>query len=153
MKVALYIGSHRGDKWHIRFISYLIRLAQKGNLGNVTHVEAILAEHDDGTVTIASSSKRDGGVRSKRVKLDPNNWIIVDVPQWSLDSSIEWFEKHYGDKYDWRGAAATVLPGKGKQNQWFCNEAVGASVGLVEPDTFGPHQFAAIAISLSKNWK
>jgi hypothetical protein len=148
MKVALFVGSHAGDTLAVRTGWWLTRLAQKGKYGIVTHCEAIHAEHSDGTVTIASASLRDGGVRPKRTALTPGNWIIADVPVWEVDRSIDWFAVHDGELYDWRGALATVLPGAGVWNRWFCNEAVGASLGLEAPEIFGPHQFAAMALTL-----
>jgi len=151
MLVALYTGPHVSDALHVRLAWYLTRLMQKGSLGVVTHVEAIHAQHDDGTVTIASASLRDGGVRTKRTKLNPAHWTIVDVPQWSVLRSIAWFEDHDGEQYDWRGALATVLPGANVWDRWFCNEALGASVGLVNPQTFGPHQFAAVCLSIGRD--
>ncbi len=148
MLVALFVGSHDGDTWLVRAGCAITRWVQKGTLGIVTHVEAIHAEHSDGSVTIASSSLRDGGVRSKDVTLTLDNWRIVDVPQWDEQQSIEWFRLHDGEAYDKRGALATVLPGAGVWNEWFCNEAIGASISLRCPETFGPHQFAAIALTL-----
>lgn len=150
MKVALYIGNHPGDTLSVRLGWWLTRFGQKGPLGIVTHTEAIHAEHADGTVTIASASLRDGGVRTKRCVLVPAHWMIVDVPQWSTAESVAWFAKHDGEGYDHRGALATILPGKGVPDRWFCNEAIGASIGLLYPETFGPHQFAAIALTLGQ---
>jgi len=148
VKTALYIGDHSKDTGLDRLGCRITRWVQKGPLGIVTHVEAIHAEHGDGSMTIASASLRDGGVRSKDVTLTPGNWMIVDVPQWSLQQSQAWFALHAGERYDLRGALATMLPGAGVWNRWFCNEAVGASVGLMQPGTFGPHHFAAIALTL-----
>jgi len=54
------------------------------------------------------------------------NWMIVDVPQWDVAESAAWFAEHDGELYDYRGALATLLPGKGVSNRWFCNEALGA---------------------------
>ena len=153
MKVAFYIGNHAEDSWLTRLGWWLTRKLQKGSLSIVTHCEAIHAEHDDGTVTIASASLRDGGVRSKRCALVPDHWMVVDVPQWDTAASACWFAEHEGQGYDWRGAVATCLPGRGSPDRWFCNEAVGASVGLVNPETFGPHQFAAVAVSLGQGFR
>lgn len=149
MKIALYVGAHKADSLSTRLIWQMIRFVQKGPYDRVTHVEAIHEEHDDGTVTIASASLRDGGVRSKRVKLAHKSWFVVDVPQWDVRDSKVWFARHHGAAYDSRGALATVLPGSSQRDRWFCNEAVGASVGLLAPETFGPHQFAALAITLA----
>lgn len=151
MKVALYVGDHREDRLVSRLGWALVRLAQKGALSRVTHVEAIHAELPDGRVVIASSSLRDGGVRSHAVRMTPENWLVVDVPSWSLSQSVEWFAAHDGMPYDVRGALATQLPGAHRTGEWFCSEAVGASIGLLQPHTFGPHQFAAIALTLGRD--
>lgn len=149
MLIALFIGDHKGDTLPVRLGWWAIRHTQGGKYAQVTHTECIHAENTDGTVTIASSSLRDGGVRTKEnVRLNPKHWMIVNVPSWYLDMSKHWFACHDGEKYDLRGALATRLPGVGASDRWFCNEADGASVGLAEPDTFGPHHFAAICMTL-----
>lgn len=148
MLVAHYIGDHKGDAFLVRAGWFLTRLVQKGDYKNVTHCEAIHKLHSDGSVTIASSSLRDKGVRSKRVRLNPDHWMIVDVPQWDVKQSIKFFKEHDGDAYDFRGALATVLPGTQDPKRMFCNESVGASVGLKTPHCFHPAQFAAICLTL-----
>ena len=151
MRIALYIGNHTKDTPGVRLGWWLTRLVQKGTYSNVTHVEAILAEHEDGSVTIGSSSVREGGVRIKRCHLTPEHWIIVDVPRWSAETAKQWFEKHDGEPYDWRGAFASCMPFQwGESKQWFCNGAVGAAVGLDSPEIFGPAQFTAICHSLKQ---
>lgn len=152
MKIALYIGNHTKDNPSVRLGWWLTRLVQKGEFANVTHVEAILAEHDDGTVTIGSASIRDGGVRTKRCHLTPEHWIIVDVPRWSVTKARNWFIKHNGEKYDIRGAFASAFPIQWKQkDRWFCNEAVGASAGVKSPEVMGPCQFSVMAIDGGKD--
>jgi hypothetical protein len=150
MKVALYIGTHQGDGLSPKLGAMIIRFAQAGKYKNVTHAEAILEEYDDGTVLIGSSSMMDGGVRMKRLALNLKNWIIVDVPHWDAIKSKAWFEKHNGEKYDVRGAVASVLPWFATQNnRWFCNESISESVGFETGDRFDPSQFAAICVSFS----
>lgn len=151
MKVCLFIGKHTKDTPSVRLGWFLTRLVQKGSYSNVTHVEAILAEHEDGSVTIGSSSLRDGGVRTKRCFLTPENWIIVDVPQWDVAKSAAWFSEHDGEPYDWRGAFATCMPFAWDEKGWFCNGAVLASVGFNSPEIFGPSHCASIANSLKNH--
>lgn len=151
MKVACFIGKHTKDTTSVRLGWFLTRLVQKGQFKQVTHVEAILYEYEDGSVTIGSASLREGGVRIKKTKLASENWIIFDIPEWDEIESASWFAIHNGEKYDWRGAFASWLPFSwSRKNQWFCNEAVAASVGLSSPEIFGPAQFAAICHSLQK---
>lgn len=152
MKIAHYIGNHKDDTPLVRVGWALTRLVQRGEFAQVTHCEAILDEHEDGTVDIASSSLREGGVRTKRnVRLNPNNWLIMDVPQFSVLYAKHWFFEHDGEPYDRRGAFASPFPITwNTPNSWFCNKAVGAACGLVSPETFGPAQFAAICHMLEK---
>lgn len=148
MKIAHYIGDHRKDTLSVQIGWAATRLVQRGLYKRVTHCEAILKEYIDGFVDIASASLRDGGVRTKHVKLTKGDWFIVDVPHWDAGEALLWFSEHNGKPYDLRGALATVLPWRQKKDRWFCNEAVGASVGLAEPHIFGPAQFAAICMTL-----
>lgn len=149
MKIALYTGDHSGDSWTSRAGYYIINLMQKGPYSGITHVEAILFEYPDGTVTMASSSAMDGGVRQKTLRLNPLNWRIVDIPQWDVAKSIDYLEKTRGRKYDWRGAIATVFIGSDNKLKEFCNEWVGEP-HLFAAETFTPSQFAAISLSIGK---
>lgn len=149
MITAHYTGNHAKDTFSARLGWAATRLVQRGAYKAVTHSEAIHRIHGDNSVTIASASLRDGGVRTKRnVLLTASNWLIIDVPQFDFQQSIRWFAEHDGQPYDLRGALATVLPGSGSPSRWFCNEAVAASVGFREPQIFGPAQWAAICMSL-----
>jgi hypothetical protein len=150
MKIAHYIGNHDKDTPLVRAGWALTRLVQKGEFAHVTHCEAILVEHPDGTVDIGSSSLRDGGVRVKRnVRLTAGNWIIMNVPQFCALRSADWFARHDGSGYDTRGAFASAFPIQWSvDGRFFCNQAVGAAVGLSSPEIFGPAQFAAICKTL-----
>lgn len=147
MKLAHYIGDHAADTTLVRLGWRLTRLAQKGPYGIVTHVEAIHEEHADGSVSIASASLRDKGVRPKKVTLDPDHWWVVDVPLWDVQRSIDFLDLTIGLPYDYRGALATMLPGSQDSARWFCNEWVAAPF-IKAPGSFSPSQFAAITLSL-----
>lgn len=152
MKIAAFIGDHAKDDALTRIGWAGTRIVQKGSFQRVTHVEAILEEHAYGLVTIGSASLRDGGVRVKTVKLNPDHWIIIDVPSWDAQQSQRWFADHAGEAYDWRGAFVTWLPATwNKLKEWFCNDAVGASGGMVDPHIFGPAQFASICLSFGRD--
>jgi hypothetical protein len=151
VKIALYIGEHKKDSLFGRIGWALIRYTQTGAYKHVTHVEAIHEEYPDGTVSIASASLRDGGVRRKRVKLDSKNWLIVSVRRWDAEKSISFYENTKNCEYDWRGALATKLPALGqRQSAYFCNEHVGAPF-LQDSETFAPQQFAAVCMSIGED--
>lgn len=157
MIIAHYIGSHARDAWGVRIGWAATRFAQKGPYGIVTHTEAVLAQHADGSVTIGSATLRpeaaDGGngVRCKSVRLVPGNWLMVDVPAFDVMRAVEWFEAHRGQRYDTRGALACLLPGKGQADRWYCTESVAASVGWQTPDAWCPAEWAAITLSIGRD--
>ena len=150
MKVAHYIGNHSKDTLSVRLGWALTRLVQWGPHKHVTHSEAILAEFADGSVLIASSSAREGGVRIKRVNLNPDHWIIMDVPGWDVQKSCAWFAEpaNAHRPYSWIGALKAGMPILSflpSGNGAFCNQAVGAA-HMTGSDLFTPAQFATICI-------
>lgn len=135
MRIALYKGRKRLFN---RLVSWWMR-------GPYSHCEAILSERD-GISECASSSFLDGGVRIKRIRLNPDNWDIVETP-WSADRSREWFESHLGAKYDLFGLVFFVLPWRQSRRRYFCSEAVLASAGINDAWRFDTNALAAIARS------
>lgn len=150
MLVAHYVGRHATDGLQSRLGWAIVRAVQRGDYRRTTHVEAVHEEHPDGTVTIASASLRDGGVRPKRARLTPGHWLIADVPQWSRQASVELLAETQGLPYDWRGAAATVLPLRQRDGEFFCTEWV-ARPYLRASHIFGPAQLAAITMSIGRD--
>lgn len=150
MYVLCYIGDHANDGFTARAGWATVRAAQVGaTYKRVTHVEAVLAGKGR-NATIASSSLRDGGVRTKvNPDLDPSKWIVFYVPAWDVERAIDWFAEHDGEEYDIAGAVASVawfLPHV--QGRWYCNESIGASQGLVDPHRMTPAAFCALMCAL-----
>ena len=150
MLIAHYIGDHAKDGLLTRLGWALTRLTQKGPFDHVTHCEAIHHEYADGSVLIASSSLRDGGVRAKQLYLNKEHWMIVDVPAWPVEASEQLLDRTKGQRYDLHGALATQLPGSPQAGRWFCNQWV-ACPYLPAAATFGPHHLAAITLSLGRD--
>ncbi len=148
MLIAHYIGPAKPGA-----LAYLgwwaIRLGQKGPYSEVTHTEAIHQLHTDGSLTIASSSLADNGVRIKRTHLTPGHWIITDVPEWRTQASVDWFERAIktGMRYDKRGALATMLPGNQQDDKVFCTEAV-LSPFMCAPHYYSPSLGLSLCLSL-----
>lgn len=147
MIILAYVGNHAKDSLLARLGWAITRLVQRGRFQKVTHVEGYYGTRD-GRALIGSASLRDGGVRVKLTELDPANWIAVEVPTWDGEASFWFIKAHEGAKYDLRGALATVLLNGHDSTRWFCNEILGASVGLESPEIFGPAQFMALALSM-----
>jgi len=130
-----------------QYMSLLLRF-KNTTYYKVTHTELILDENEDGSVTIASASVRDGGVRTKRnVFLTKENWIIHET-KWDAEKARAWFIEHDGAPYDWRGAGVSWLPVLWSiDGHYFCSQADSAAVGLPHPETIKPSDFAEIVMS------
>lgn len=150
MKVALYTGDHVSDSLSVRAGWWITKKVQKGIYSGTTHVEAIHREYSDGTVAIASSSLRDGGVRSKDTWLNPLHWKVIDIEMWDVQKSFDLLRLTEGCKYDLRGAIATAFIGSPQAGRYFCNQWVGLPY-LQASATFGPNHFHAICLSLGKD--
>lgn len=147
MIVLGYTHNHKGHGFRRRAGRELIRLGQwPYTYRRVTHTEMLLGGTWD-RADIASSSLMDGGVRIRQgVRLHPERWVAIDVPSWDARQSAAWFFEHDGEPYDTRGAIGSVLYGFGDNTGWFCNEACGASVGQIDPQTMPPAGFIAMAL-------
>lgn len=157
MKLALYIGDHKDDTLIVRLGWWLTLATQKGS--RVTHGEAIVREHADGTVDIASATLRKEtaigktGVRIKKnVNLQRGNWKIIDVPAFNKSSSLAWFISHDGAGYDKRGAFASILPiWWSSKDKYFCYHSICESVGLKCGEGFTGPVFEAVLLRFGKD--
>lgn len=158
MDVACYVGTHAGDTPLVRLGWALTRASQKGEHSDVTHSEAILAWHADGSADIASATMRPeteagtDGVRIKeRVMLTPGNWLIVNMPMWDVAKSREWFIAHKGKRYDRRGALVNPTPlWWSNPDRYFCHQAVGLSQGVISPEVFTCAAWACMLVTFGK---
>lgn len=81
---------------------------------------------------------RIGGVRFKRIILDPDKWDIVDYPR-DPRRAAEWFFVHQGALYDWQlivSFLAWFMPNK--INRYTCSESVAAAGRHPDPHRFDP---------------
>lgn len=149
MIILGYIGNHAKDTWSVRLGWFLIRLVQSGTYKRITHTESVLEGTNYKNCTIASSSARDGGVRTRHnVSLTKGNWVAVDVPTWDANDAAIWFYNHRGQAYDWWGAAASVLFFlRGALGKWFCNESCAAPF-IQTPEQYTPSKFWAVALAM-----
>lgn len=79
-----------------------------------------------------------GGVRFKRIALDPAHWDVVAYRRCPLRAA-QWFRAHEGDRYDWQlilGFLAWVIPQQA--HRWTCSEAAAAAGGYADPWRFDP---------------
>jgi hypothetical protein len=92
-----------------------------------------------------SSSWKDGGVRVKNIKLDPDKWDLIRVPPDSLYAHFAAEKKWYLRKteldkpYDFWGAITCTLPLKLQaKKKWFCSELVATILGFKDPWSYSP---------------
>lgn len=81
-----------------------------------------------------------GGVRFKRITLDPARWDVIPVAG-SAAAAASWAADHQGEPYSWRLVAqaiawlVTVATGA---VQWVCSQACAAMLGYAQPWRFDP---------------
>lgn len=127
LRAAFYKGTHAG------LPGVYNRLVRWWTRSPYSHVELILP------FAAASSSAMDGGVRYKTIDFDPALWDFVNLPDGLADGAETWFNKHYGEPYDYLGNVHFVLsPIGGEKGRWFCSEAVAAALGMPNPERFDP---------------
>ena len=111
MKLLSYRG--RGRK--------LDRLIKWWTNGSYSHSEI---QFSDGICF--SSSSRDGGVRFKRIDINPDRWSSVDIPIKDEAALITWCKTQVGRKYDWRGILGFgIMPFRDNlqnRKKWYCSE-------------------------------
>jgi hypothetical protein len=129
MKIALYKGRKRLFN---RLISFWMD-------GPYSHVELVFS---DGMS--ASSSNLEGGVRFKYIEFDPALWDFVSISG-DEEYARAWFTEHEGSAYDYMGLLGFVVrPVKGVIGNFFCSEAVLASLKYKDPWRFDPNMIASI---------
>lgn len=131
------------------------RLIRWSTRGTVSHVEIVHNmeerwEHFAFGHLCYSSSARDGGVRSKLIKLNPDHWELVEV-KWRDDFDLDLFIEADGAKYDYLGIIFSQIfsLGRHSKKRWFCSEICACALGLPEPQTYSPERLKNLAVHLN----
>jgi hypothetical protein len=138
MKVAFYKATRPG------YQGIFNRLVRWWTNGPYSHCEAVLNETVNGESLCASSSFIDGGIRLKKIVLDPAKWDFEEFPANPLIVA-GWFGQRINEKYDsiwlfgfiWRRA-------DGHKSRWGCSESVAAALGFSEAWRFDPSTLASV---------
>lgn len=120
--------------------------------GPYSHCELVTAQLQSGALCW-SASLSDGGVRLKVIPLDPDRWDLVDLSCTPEEEAraVAWFKAHEGQGYDLVGLLGQVWRAVSDDgDKWFCNEAVGAALGVHEPWRFDPNSFYSLFLYLQK---
>jgi len=119
--------------------------------GLYSHCEIVISNPNNDTLTMYSSSGRDGGVRIKEHTYDENKWEYVNI-ELDYDVLTDIYSKTKHDKYDYTGILGFILPFKDRTNQWFCSEWVSnvlkcsghKELWLLEPSKISPNRLYGI---------
>lgn len=116
------------------------RLVRWIGRGPYSHCELIFS---DGLA--ASASWMDGGVRFKRIEFDPEHWDFIGLDPAKEVAARLWFAEHDGWGYDLMGNLR-FLCGivRESADRWYCNEALGASLGMPDPWRLEPNGLAVV---------
>jgi hypothetical protein len=140
MRAAFYKGTRPGLQG---IYSRAVRLIDRGPY---SHCELVFS---DGIS--APSSWMDGGVRLKRIEYNPQHWDFIELPAHLEPAARVWFEAHKGDPYDLLGNLHFVFfLVKESSKGWFCNEAMAASLGILQGWRLGPNGLASILYSINR---
>lgn len=138
MRAAFYKGTRPGLQG---IYSWLVRFVDRGPY---SHCEIAFSDGLSG-----SASFIDHGVRTKRIDYDPERWDLIDLPPELEAAARAWFCEHDGQGYDLLGNLRFVFfMVRESKKDWFCNEAMGAALGHIEPWRLGPNGLAAALRSM-----
>lgn len=119
-----------------------------------SHVELILDPTDkgnDGESLCFSSSARDGGVRVKRIKLNPDHWDIQTI-EWPVGDHIErLFANLAGSKYDYWGLLFSQFFNwrRHSKTRWFCSEVIAFALGVPQGQRYSPGDLSELVANLN----
>ena len=140
--LALYKGRKdgRGLKvWADRFADWVVRTITRSPY---SHCEIAIGYPGGGLFDCYSSSVRDGGERTKVMRLPREKWDLIPLPDDVFDKSIDLFVQTDGAAYDWPGALGAVLKSPHSKRRWFCSEWCAAAIGLADAHNYTPASLA-----------
>jgi len=92
-----------------------------------------------------------GGVRFKRIALDPAHWDVLPLP-FDSGRAASWFHAHQGALYDWQlilGFVSWLIPGKA--GRWTCSEASAEAASFPDSERFDPCALRAAVAALERS--
>ena len=155
-----------------------------GTNSKYSHTEIVFEEGDmvddimpdgttkaiDGTLWCASSTTLDiipsyslvrpgrkGGVRFKRIKINPDHWFVQDISNhFDPEQVATWFLQNQGMAYDYRGIAGYVgalanLIFHHNEGKVSCTEACATALGFKDSWRFHPGNLPVVIDRISSN--
>lgn len=141
MVVAFYKGRKR----------IMNRLISWWFLGKYSHVELVFGYDETGLAICGTSSLMDEGVRIKHIRIDPENWDLIELDI-DMVNAWEWMKENEGKKYDYLGAIGLVARILGNSSsRIFCSEAIAEMLGFTESWRFDPCTLYSVILRMSLN--
>jgi hypothetical protein len=138
MKVAFYKATRPG------FQGIFNRLVRWWTNGPYSHCEVVLCGAPNGYSMCASSSFIDGGIRVKKIQLNPAKWDVIEFPANRI-KTIDWFAYRDGSKYDALGLFGFIWRrSDGDKKRWHCSESVAEALGFNQAWRFDPNTLASV---------
>lgn len=111
-----------------------------------SHTELCIGHPFEGLVHCITSSGMDGGVRCKRMQLNPAHWDVLPMPWVSESAAWAFMLDNKGAHYDYMGVVRFLFPWALREHptRWFCTEAVAHIAGFDEPWRYSPADFHQI---------
>lgn len=132
--LAFYLGRTRDNPGSTLLDNIICLLTNS----RYSHCELVLGIHGD-IGNCWSSSRRDNGVRNKKIQLN-KRWEVYKIDTTIPNSSFErFFMAEKGKSYDLLGALGVRFPFfKHQKSKWFCSEILAATWGLSNPQKYSP---------------
>ena len=102
-----------------------------------------------------SASPREGCVRQKDIKFNPERWDVksIEVTDNEYDRIIDFYKSITGEPYDWAGILGFILPVQDRTNRWFCSESVSNALKItgwepmwkIDSSNVSPNKLAKLA--------
>ena len=145
-KVFLACYHGRADKLSHRICD---RITLFFTRGKYSHCEIAIAL-PDGRYECYSSSIRDGGVRTKTMRLSSDKWDLLALDGLPAAHIEDYFAQTKGAGYDLFGALGCVAGFRQHTYRYFCSEwCFNAIFGSTQGFRFSPNQLAEIVRHLS----
>ncbi len=143
---TLHLALYRGTRAENPGALFFDRLICWRTGSRWSHAELVFDHQPVGPSVCASSSIRDGGVRTKLINLHSGRWDVVPLPGFDDASARRaqlWFVINKGRPYDWLGILGYALPVPLQWSRaWYCSEAVAAALGIGRRRWMSPQKLA-----------
>lgn len=146
-----FVAFYRG---HGRLADWVIRKATRSAFSHVELIRSDTRPRLGDIVRCLGASGRDGGVRIKAIRLDPEKWRIYHV-RWAPDDAWDRAAAKLGEPFDLLSMLTTQLFNfrRGRRGRWFCSELVAYALRLDMPHAYAPGDLLRAIGDHTETWE